>query len=83
MAEPKSGANSAYIADALKNGDMDNPSEDARKRTGIGRGQTIASDYALDNVELAFSVPDATGKKMKGSCYDLSHSLSGASAVKE
>lgn len=82
MAEPKGGSNASYISDALKSGDADN-STPSRVRKGIGRGQTIASDYTLDNVELAFSVPDEKGGKMGGSCYDLSHSLTGASAVKE
>jgi hypothetical protein len=81
MAEPMTKGNAGYISDALANGDADNPSEDCRKKKGIGRGQTIMSDYALDNVELAFSVPDATGGKMGGSTTNLAHSLRGASAV--
>jgi hypothetical protein len=81
MAEPLSKANSGYISDALAGGDIDN-SQESRLKKSIGRGQTIQSDYALDNVELAFSVPDETGGKMGGSPTNLSHSLSGSSVSK-
>jgi hypothetical protein len=43
------------------------------------RGQTVVTSYGRDNSSM--EVPNAKGKDMGGGITNLSHSLSGASAV--
>lgn len=48
-------------------------------RSKAARGQTIVRSFGRDNSSM--DTPNAKGGKMGGSTTDLSHSLSGASAV--
>lgn len=51
------------------------------ERSKAARGQTIVRSYGRDDSSM--SVPGATGQKIGGSVTNLSHSLSGSSAVQE
>jgi hypothetical protein len=55
------------------------------KTSSIGRGQTIATSYPMDNVQNEpggkMSIPDTMGGSFKGSQRNLKHSLAGADAV--
>jgi len=50
------------------------------KGANVGGGGTIECAYPQDNVH-GVDLPDEMGGRMKGSVTNLSHSLSGASAV--
>jgi hypothetical protein len=49
-------------------------------KTSSMPGGTINVAYGMDNVH-GVSLPNTMGKELAKSCTDLSHSLSGASAV--
>ena len=49
-------------------------------KTSSMPGGTINVGYAMDNVH-GVNIPNAMGKELAKSCTDLSHSLSGSSAV--
>lgn len=51
-------------------------------RKDIGSGQSILSAYPQDNVH-GMSLDDERGGKFRGSPTNLSHSLTGASAVQD
>lgn len=55
------------------------------KTQSIGRGQTIATSFPMDNIKNKpggeISLPDTRGGSFKGSQTNLKHSLSGAEAV--
>lgn len=55
------------------------------KTKSIGRGQTIATSFPMDNVQNQpggkMSIPDTMGGSFRGSQTNLKHSLSGADAV--
>lgn len=50
-------------------------------KTSASRGQTIVTSFGRDNSSL--DVPNTHGKALKGGVDNLSHSLSGASAVQD
>lgn len=50
----------------------------------IGRGQTLNTAFAMDNVDLAMDVPTSIKDgAFGGSVTNLSHSLTGSSAVQD
>lgn len=55
------------------------------KTKSIGRGQSIATSFPMDNIKNKpggeISLPDTMGGSFKGSQTNLKHSLSGAEAV--
>lgn len=55
------------------------------KTKSIGRGQSIATSFPMDNVKNKpggeFTLPDTMGGSFKGGQTNLKHSLSGADAV--
>jgi len=56
------------------------PGKTPMLKTSSMPGGTINVAYCMDNVH-GVNIPNAMGKELAKSCTDLSHSLSGSSAV--